>query len=77
MVTNQLPQRIEAIRRFNRTYTQQIRILYNKLVRSPFSLTEARVIYELAHRKRTSATELSKGLGLDPGYLSRLLGNFK
>jgi len=69
--------RIEAVRRFNRFYTQQIGILQEKLLRSPFSLVEARVIYELAQHTETTATELASTLGLDRGYLSRTLSGFK
>jgi DNA-binding MarR family transcriptional regulator/GNAT superfamily N-acetyltransferase len=67
---------VAAVRSFNRFYTRQIGILREGLLQSPFSLTEVRVLYEIAHRKQPTATDLCKELGLDPGYLSRILRAF-
>lgn len=72
-----LPRQVEAVRRFNRFYTRRIGVLHDRFLRSPFSLAEARIVYELAHHERTSAAALSRELGLDPGYLSRILRRFR
>lgn len=67
---------VEAIRRFNRFYTRQIGILQEGAYESALSLTEVRLLYELAHRANTTAQQLSRELGLDPGYLSRIFSKF-
>src|SRR5687767_8573988 len=73
MKKEDLSDKIAAVRHFNRFYTKQIGVLNEGLLESPFTLTEARIIYELANRERATATELGNELGMDPGYLSRTL----
>src|SRR5487761_785731 len=63
----------DAIRDFNRFYTRQIGLLEQGFLGSQFTLTEVRILYELAHRDSPTATEIARELSLDPGYLSRLL----
>lgn len=72
-----LNERIAAVRQFNRFITRRIGALQEGLLHSPYSLTEARILFELGHRTRLTATDLAEELGLDPGYLSRILSELE
>jgi DNA-binding MarR family transcriptional regulator/GNAT superfamily N-acetyltransferase len=67
---------IAAVRRFNRFYTRHIGVLRRTYLDSPYSLGEARALYEIASGPSRTASEIGRNLGLDAGYLSRLLRNF-
>jgi DNA-binding MarR family transcriptional regulator/GNAT superfamily N-acetyltransferase len=70
-------QRVGAVRRFSRFYTRRIGLLQDGLLETPFSLTQARVLYEIAHRPDCTATDIVTALGVDHGYLSRILRSFE
>jgi DNA-binding MarR family transcriptional regulator/GNAT superfamily N-acetyltransferase len=77
MPRRQHDSRIAAVRRFNRFYTRQIGVLRKKFLNSPYSLGEARVLYEIASGHSLTATDIGRALDLDAGYLSRVLRNFE
>jgi DNA-binding MarR family transcriptional regulator/GNAT superfamily N-acetyltransferase len=73
----ELETKIEAVRRFNRFFTRRIGVLREGLLHTPYSLTEARILFEIARGEEVSASGLSRELGLDPGYLSRILARLE
>ncbi|WP_113884313.1 MULTISPECIES: bifunctional helix-turn-helix transcriptional regulator/GNAT family N-acetyltransferase [Cytobacillus] len=70
-------ERISAVRHFNRFMTRQIGALREGLLHSPYSLTESRILFEIATNEDPKASNLTQELGLDPGYLSRILARFE
>ncbi len=76
-MTTALDRRVDGVRRFNRFYTQRIGVLTDHFLRTPYTLAESRVLFELAHREASSPGDLAAALDLDAGYLSRILRRFE
>jgi len=77
MVEADFAARVQAVRRFSRFYTRRIGVLHEGLLGSDLSLTEGRVVYELAQRESWNAAGLAAELDVDAGYLSRILRGFE
>ncbi len=76
MIENQLHEKVGAIRRFNRFYTKRLGLLDKGLLKTQFPLTQARILFELAQRERSTSSDLINELDIDAGYLSRILNTF-
>jgi DNA-binding MarR family transcriptional regulator/GNAT superfamily N-acetyltransferase len=68
---------VAAVRAFNRFYTNMIGLLRGKYLDTPYSLTEARILFELAQRDANEVTDLRRTVDIDTGYLSRILARFE
>src|SRR5947199_9195440 len=77
MQASTLEDKISAVRNFNRFFTRQIGVLREGLLHSPYPLTDARILFELGHRDQVVASGLWRELGLDPGYLSRIVARLE
>ena len=77
MATSILEDRVAAVRQFNRFFTRRIGVLREGLLHSPYSLTEARIVFELAHCPDLTSSDVCRELGLDAGYLSRILARLE
>jgi DNA-binding MarR family transcriptional regulator/GNAT superfamily N-acetyltransferase len=77
MLASTLEDKISAVRHFNRFFTRQIGVLREGLLHTPYSLTEARILFELAQRQNLTSSDLCRELGLDAGYLSRILARLE
>src|SRR2546421_1657015 len=76
-MTESFEERIGAVRQFNRFFTRQIGVLREGLLHSPYPLTDARILFELGHGEQVTASRLARELGLDAGYLSRILARLE
>src|SRR5947209_16209231 len=77
MMTELFEERIDDVRHFNRFFTRQIGVLREGLLHSPYPLTDARILFELGKTDRLTASKLGRELGLDAGYLSRILARLE
>src|SRR5258708_892560 len=77
MMTEPREEKIGTVRQFNRFFTRQIGVLREGLLHSPYSLTEARILFELGQSNQVTASKLGRELGLDAGYLSRILARLE
>lgn len=77
LTEDQIREHIHNIRRFNRFYTKRIGLLNKGLLRTRFTLSQARVIFELAQKNQITSSDIAKNLGMDPSYLSRILSAFQ